>query len=169
VVSTWPRVAPATAPGRTGNRTGFTDVADGATPTTVAYCNHNADRLTSTTTTQAPGSANPILSANLSASSIVYDAHGNTTTLADQTLTYDVADRHLSTTVVDITGATVVTYIRDATGRIVSRTVDAPGTTEDLTVRYSFAGSASPSALRRRCGRTRTCTATTSSPPTVPA
>jgi RHS repeat-associated protein len=126
------------AAGRNGNRTGFTDVADGALPTTVAYCYDNADRLTSTTTAQAPGSANPILAANLSASSIVYDAHGNTTTLADQTLTYDVADRHLSTTLTD---GTVISYLRDATGRIVSRTDDPPTGTA-TTVRYTFAAGA---------------------------
>lgn len=39
--------------------------------------------------------------------------------LADQTLRYDVADRHLSTTVVDGTGTTTIVYVRDATGRIV--------------------------------------------------
>jgi RHS repeat-associated protein len=56
-------------------------------------------------------------------------------------MVYDVADRHMKTTVVDTAGTTVVTYTRDATGRIVSREVDAPGTAEDATVRYSFAGS----------------------------
>jgi hypothetical protein len=37
-------------------------------------------------------------------------------------MTYDLADRHTSTTVVDTAGTSVVTYLRDLTGRIVART-----------------------------------------------
>ncbi|MEQ1736974.1 MAG: hypothetical protein ABL886_11305, partial [Rhodoglobus sp.] len=69
----------------------------------------------------------------------MYDTHGNTTTLADQTLAYDVADRHMKTTLSD---GTTITYLRDATGRVVSRITDAPGTVNDSTFRYSFAGGA---------------------------
>jgi len=54
---------------------------------------------------------------------LVYDGHGNTTVLADQTLTYDVADRHVGTALAD---GTTVEYERDTTGRIVARTDDAP-------------------------------------------
>ena len=52
-------------------------------------------------------------------------------------MTYDAAGRQVGTTLTD---GTEITYTRDATGRIVSRTLDAPGTANDVTVRYSFAG-----------------------------
>ncbi len=67
-----------------------------------------------------------------------YDAHGNTTTLGNQVMTYDVADRHLSTTVTDTAGISVVTYLRDVTGRIVARTSTPPGGPA-TTIRYLFA------------------------------
>ena len=43
----------------------------------------------------------------------------------------------MKTTLAD---GTTITYTRDATGRVVSRITDAPGTTNDSTIRYSFAG-----------------------------
>ena len=90
-----------TAAGKNGNRTGFSDTFDGGTPTTVAYCYDNADRLTSTTVTNAPAGAGPVAGGNLSTiapgATLAYDAHGNTTRLGDQTLSYDVADRHTKT------------------------------------------------------------------------
>ena len=89
------------AAGRNGNRTSFTDVADGATPVTVGYCYDKGDRLTSTTSTNAPGSANPILAANLGPSSFAYDVRGNTTVLADQALRYDGAGRQVGATLSD--------------------------------------------------------------------
>ncbi|MEP6482136.1 MAG: hypothetical protein ABJA94_09040, partial [Rhodoglobus sp.] len=128
-----------TAAGRNGNRTSFTDVKNAGTPNTVGYCYDNADRLTATTVVAAPGAANPVTAASLTAGNLVYDAHGNTTTLADQTLTYDVADRHMSTTLTD---GTTITYLRDATGRIVARTDDPQGPgvgAAATTVRYTFA------------------------------
>lgn len=76
-----------------------------------------ADRLTS--------------SSDAGVGSPVYDSHGNTTTLGNQTMAYDGADRHTSTTVA---GGPSVTYLRDATGRIISR---AEGTT---TTRYGLSG-----------------------------
>ncbi len=86
-----------TAAGKDGNRTGFTDVR-GAVTSSVAYCYDNADRLTSTSVTNPPVGADsgytPVSTASPGAS-LAYDGHGNTTTLADQTLTYDVADRHI--------------------------------------------------------------------------
>ena len=106
--------------GRNGNRTSFSDSKDGAAAATVSYCYDHADRLTSFTGT----------------SSVTYDAHGNTTVLADQTLTYDVADRHLATTLTD---GTVISYARDVTGRIVSRTDDPPGAAPPTTIRYLYA------------------------------
>jgi RHS repeat-associated protein len=74
----------------------------------------------------------------LTASTLQYDAHGNTVKLADQTIGYDVADRHMSTTLAD--GTTVV-YLRDVSGRIVARTDDPAGPTGPTTIRYTFAAS----------------------------
>src|SRR5206468_3226833 len=62
---------------------------------------------------------------------LAYDSHGNTTTLGTQTLVYDGAGRHMET---KVSGATVVRYARDATGRITSRT---EGTT---VTHYGFSG-----------------------------
>jgi RHS repeat-associated protein len=142
--------------GRNGNRTGFSDTKDGGTPTTVAYCYDGADRLTSTTVTGAPVGASPVAGGNLSTTanpggspSLAYDAHGNTTVLADQVLGYDGADRHTTTRLTEGTSSlsddTLITYVRDATGRIVSRTVQSPAaagvTPAAEIVRYTFAGS----------------------------
>ena len=71
-----------------------------------------------------------------------YDERGNTTSALGQTIGYDQSDRH-SSTILD--GGPTITYIRDVTGRIVSRTV-TPSTGPGTTVRYGFAGSSdSPS------------------------
>jgi RHS repeat-associated protein len=155
----------ASGAGRNGNRTGFSDVKDGGTPTTVAYCYDGADRLTSTTVTGAPMGASPVAGGNLSTTagtggtsggasggsgvSLAYDAHGNTTVLADQVLGYDGADRHTTTRLTEGTSSlsddTLITYVRDATNRIVSRTVQSPAaagvTPAAETLRYTFAGS----------------------------
>ena len=124
--------------GRSGNRTSFSDVKDGGTPSTTAYCYDYADRLTSTVVTNPQAGASPVTGGALGTGSLVYDTHGNTTRLADQTMTYDVADRHMSTTLAD--GTTVV-YQRDATGRIVARTDDPAGAAPATTIRYAFAAS----------------------------
>ena len=58
--------------------------------------------------------------------SLAYDAHGNTTRLADQKLAYDVSDNHASTTLDD---GTVVSYLRDVSGSIVQRSSVAGGVT----------------------------------------
>ncbi len=119
-----------------GNRTGFTDV-HGSVTSSVQYCYDNSDRLTSTTPTNPPTSADsgytPLSSANLT-----YDAHGNTMQLDNQVMTYDVADRHLSTTV----GTTTVTYKRDATDRIVERDTNVAGTV--TAIRYLYAAAGTP-------------------------
>jgi RHS repeat-associated protein len=128
------------AAGRNGNRTSSSDSKDGGAATTTAYCYDNADRLTATTVTNPPSGASPIVGTGLSATSLQYDAHGNTTRLADQTLVYDVADRHMSTTLSD--GTTVV-YQRDVTGRIVARTDDPAGPTAATTIRYAFGSAGS--------------------------
>ena len=67
--------------------------------------------------------------------SLAYDAHGNTTRLADQQIAYDVSDNHLTTTLDD---GTVIAYLRDATGGIVQRTHTPP--TGPATVHQYTAG-----------------------------
>lgn len=130
--------------GKNGNRTSVTDTytAPGASSPTVlstSYCYDNADRLTSTTNTRAPSGGNPIQSTNLTTSgtspSLTYDARGNTTVLADQTIGYDQSDRHISTS----TATETVSYLRDVSGRIVARTV-TPSSGPASTVRYGFSG-----------------------------
>lgn len=127
------------AAGRNGNRTSFTDVKDAGTPTTTTYCYDNADRLTATSVTNPSLGASPVTGTALTTSSLQYDAHGNTIKLADQTIEYDVADRHMTTTLPD--GTTIV-YVRDVTGRIVARTDDPAGPTGATTIRYTFSAGA---------------------------
>jgi RHS repeat-associated protein len=123
------------AAGKNNNRTTFSDVFDGGTPTTVAYCYDTADRLTGTTVTAAPSGAGPVAGGNLTTTgpgaSLAYDAHGNTTVLADQTLGYDVADQHIRT---ELSDGTVITYLRDASGAVVQRTLDPAGSVGPVVV-----------------------------------
>ena len=76
----------------------------------------------------------------------MYDAHGNTTTLADQSLEFDLANRHLSTTVTDAGVASEVSYARDVTNRIVARTVTVDGVEQSAT-RYTHSAAADVSGL----------------------
>ncbi|WP_354246991.1 RHS repeat-associated core domain-containing protein [Agromyces sp. PvR057] len=135
-----------TGAGLNGNRTSFTDLPDGGSPVSTAYCYDQTDRLTSTTVTGIP--AGPGLSpvaAGITATQLAYDAHGNTTTLADQTLGYDVSDQHVKTTVA---GGPTIEYLRDVTGRIVQRTETPAGQNpETLVTRYGFTGDGDGSAL----------------------
>jgi RHS repeat-associated protein len=103
--------------GKNGNRTGFADTFDSGTPTTVSYCYDNADRLTSTTVGSPPSGAGPIFGVSLT--SMSYDSHGNTTEIGDQTLSYDVADRHVGT---ELDDGTTVTYVWGPAGDIIERT-----------------------------------------------
>jgi RHS repeat-associated protein len=98
--------------GRNTNRRSVTD--NGAATT---YCYDAADRLASSTDTSVGTPA--------------YDDHGNTIAMGTQTMVYDGADRHVSTT--DAT--TAVTYVRDATGRILERRVAGAA-----VARYGYAG-----------------------------
>ncbi|WP_449407469.1 PA14 domain-containing protein [Microbacterium maritypicum] len=130
---------PNTSAGASGNRTGLTDVwtAPGQDPvtTSTAYCYDWADRLLSSTVTGAiPGASS--VTDGVAASEIVYDARGNTVRLADMQFAYDAANRHVGTTYDD---GTTVTIVRDATGRIVSRTTDPAGSAPASTVKYLFA------------------------------
>jgi RHS repeat-associated protein len=89
--------------GKNTNRTSMT--VNGGAPTT--YCYDQADRLTSTSDTR------------YNAVAPVYDERGNTKTLGSEQMTYDGADRHVKT----VKAGTTVTYVRDASDRIVKRTV----------------------------------------------
>jgi RHS repeat-associated protein len=113
--------------GRNSNRTSMT--GNGGTPTT--YCYDNADKLTATTTPDM--------------GTITYDAHGNTTSLGSETLTYDGADRHAGSHAPGVT----VDYTRDATDRIVERT-----TTSAIAYRDEAhaTGSASSVTINRPTG-----------------
>lgn len=73
------------------------------------YCYDNADRLYYTNDSRY---SNP-----------QYDSHGNTTGLGSTTMTYDGADRHMTT----VSGGTTITYKRDALDRIVERTTTGVG------------------------------------------
>jgi RHS repeat-associated protein len=109
-----------TAAGKNGNRTGFSDTFDSGTPTTVSYCYDHADRLTSTTVGSPPAGAGPVFGTSLT--SLSYDAHGNTTELADQTLSYDVSDRHVGT---ELDDGTSITYVWGPAGDIIERTTSS--------------------------------------------
>ena len=139
-----------TAAGADGDRTSFTDTyTGGSTPVTssTAYCYDNTDQLTGTTVTNPPTGADPVVADNLTetgaAPTLAYDGHGNTTTLADQTLSYNGADQLLSVT--STGGATpanaaVITYVRDAAGRVVAETTTSRGTTRTYDYTYDGAG-----------------------------
>ena len=81
----------------------------------TGYCCDWADRLTATTVTLAPGAASPIVGTPLTTANLTYDTRGNTVKLADQSLTYDISDRHMGTAFTD---GTTISYARDAIGRI---------------------------------------------------
>ncbi|MER3388481.1 MAG: RHS repeat-associated core domain-containing protein [Microcella sp.] len=139
--------------GLNGNRTSYTDkhtvYVEGVptmTETSTSYCYDQADRLlASTVTGDAIPAANPVAD-GLAPAELAYDAHGNTTTLADQSLEFDLANRHLSTTVTDAGVATKVSYTRDVTNRIVARTVTVDGIEQSAT-RYAHAAAADVSGL----------------------
>jgi RHS repeat-associated protein len=125
-----------TTAGTDGNRTGFTDSTKGVTATTVSYCYDNADRLTSDSVTHAPTGASPLLAANLTSANLVYDSHGDVTTLGNESFGYDETGRHEST-VTTGSAASIVSYGRDATDRIIAMTTSG-GTSDN--VRYSYTG-----------------------------
>lgn len=103
--------------GTNTNRTTFSDT-NGGTPINYSYCYDVADRLTSST--------------DAAVGTPVYDNHGNTTTLGNQVVVYDGADRHMATTAGT---EPTVSYVRDALDRIVERKVG--GTT---VATYGFSG-----------------------------
>ena len=123
--------------GKDGNRTSFTDV-HGSTTSSVAYCYDNADRLNSTSVTNPPSGADSGYTA-LSTSNLTYDAHGNTSKLDTQAMTYDAVDRHLTTA---IGTTTTITYTRDATDRIIKRVATDAGVTTTTNYLYAASGDA---------------------------
>lgn len=130
------------AAGADGNRTGYTDTPTSGTAWSVAYCYDNADRLTGTTITNPQAGADTLASTNLTSANLVYDAHGNTTTLADQTLAWDGADRLTSITSTggaNASNAASITYVRDATNRVIQETTTMSGG-QTTTVKYSYTG-----------------------------
>jgi RHS repeat-associated protein len=110
--------------GLNGNRTASSDTLDAGTSSTTTYCYDDADRLITTSTGLTTTGPGPTL---------VYDDHGNTTTLGDQTLTYDTADNHIGTA---IDGGATVTYLRDGAGDILRRT-STPASGPATVTRYS--------------------------------
>ncbi|MBX3089157.1 MAG: hypothetical protein KF772_01065 [Cryobacterium sp.] len=120
--------------GLDGNRTQLVSTFQGGTPLVTDYCYDYADRLTSTEVSAAVSGSNPV-TAGLASQDLAYDGHGNTVRLADQELVYDVQDRHTATI---LDSGDRVTYLRDASGSIVSRT-QTIGTATD-TYRYSTGG-----------------------------
>ncbi|MES1170663.1 MAG: RHS repeat-associated core domain-containing protein, partial [Leifsonia sp.] len=78
-----------------------------------------------------------MLSTALGSSNLTYDSHGDITTLADQTMTYDETGRHTGTTTTGAGGASV-TYVRDALGEVVSMSTTIAGVT--TTVNYGYTG-----------------------------
>jgi RHS repeat-associated protein len=115
------------AAGEDGNRTGYTDLttagsAASSTPVSVSYCYDNADRMTSDTITGIPSGAGELLSTNLASTggspNLVYDSHGDITTMGDESMVYDQAGRHVST----VSGSDSVSYLRDASGSAVEMT-----------------------------------------------
>jgi RHS repeat-associated protein len=98
---------------------------------TSVYCYDYADRIQKVAKSSG---TNPY------AGGFVYDAHGNTTTVGTDIMSYDGANRHLKT----VNGSTTIEYTRDAADRIITRTVGGTtiskqaytgaGDTSDLTL-----------------------------------
>lgn len=130
---------PNAAAGMSGNRTGSTDVwtapGQAAVTTTTKFCFDWADRLLSSTVTGAVPGATTVAD-GLSASEVVYDGRGNTVRLGDMQFSYDAANRHIGTTYDD---GTSVRVVRDATGRMASRTIDPAGAEPAVTTSYLYA------------------------------
>lgn len=144
--------------GKSGNRTSLRDewTAPGASTavSTTAYCYDWADRIQSSTVTGAPAGATTVAD-GLAATDIVYDAHGNTTKLADMTFVYDASNQHIGTTYAD---GTTVTTARDATGRVAARTVDPAGAPPAVLTKYLYSG-AGDAAWGQSSGATLTTSA----------
>lgn len=133
---------PNTRTGLNGNRTKVTDTPTTGPATITSYCYDQTDRLLSSTTTGAPAGSTPI-TAGIAPAALTYDAHGNTSKIADQALGYDITDQHVKTVV---TGGPTIDYKRDVTGRIIQRSETPAGGTASV-VRYGFTGPGDGAAL----------------------
>jgi RHS repeat-associated protein len=130
-----------TAAGASGNRTRLVDVftpAGSSTPQTMTtnYCYDWADRLTSSTVTNPVAGAHEVAD-GLAAGQVVYNARGDVTSLGGITIAYDAGGRHAGMTYSD---GTTVTVARDASGRVVARTVDPAGAQPASTTKFLHAG-----------------------------
>ncbi len=118
--------------GSNTHRTQMVDTPTVGSPVTTNFCYDQADRLSSTTGGAAliPG----------------YDGEGDVTSLAGgsdtQTLTFDGAGRHASTSTGSGSTLMTVRYVRDATDRIVERDMSQNGAT--TVIKYGFSGASSP-------------------------
>ncbi|GAA0592893.1 hypothetical protein GCM10010394_22720 [Streptomyces crystallinus] len=113
---------PAKTAGSNTNRTASTDSLDGAAAVTTRYCYDGADRLTSTS--------------GGTGLSFVYDSHGDTVRVGDDTLGYDSTKRHIQTTTAS---GTAISYTRDPVDRLTARTVTgAANGSQNGTTRYSY-------------------------------
>ena len=97
--------------GKNSNRVEQTVTVGAGAAVGTQYCYDYADGLRKVITT----ATNPY------AAGFAFDAHGNITTSGGQTLVFDGANRHVSSTA----GTTTVTYVRDAADRVTQRTVGA--------------------------------------------
>ena len=132
---------PNTSAGASGNRTRYVDryTAPGASQaavTTAEYCYDWADRLLSNPVWGAGPGASQIAD-GVGADEIAYDVRGNTTRLSNLLFSYDAHNRHVGTRTY---AGSVVSVVRDGSGRVVSRTVDPAGEAPAVTSRYVYAG-----------------------------
>ncbi len=102
----------------------------------MQFCYDWADRVLSTANSGTVAGANQITD-GFGADEIWYDVRGNTRRLADLQFSYDADNQHIGT--VTYKGSRT-SLVRDAAGRVVSRTVDPAGDAPAVTKRYLYAG-----------------------------
>ncbi|MEV7874681.1 PA14 domain-containing protein [Microbacterium sp. NPDC089188] len=133
---------PNTSAGASGNRTRSIDrySAPGsseASVTTADYCYDRADRLlASYVSNPVPGASQ--IADGFNADETSFDVRGNTTRLSNLLFSYDAKNRHIGTRTY---AGSVVSVVRDGSGRVVSRTVDPAGDAPAVTTRFVYAGS----------------------------
>lgn len=137
--STAPTGCPTGTQANAGSNTNRVRLLDETTSgtTETGYCYDTADRILATTgTTPSTG--------------ITYDTHGNTTSWttggATTTLTWDGADRNTGARTTGTDPATI-TYIRDATDRIIRRDATTGDTTTAVLYSYTADGDTADLAL----------------------
>nr|WP_154923948.1 PA14 domain-containing protein [Microbacterium testaceum] len=132
---------PNTSAGASGNRTRYVDryTAPGTSQAgvmTAEYCYDWADRLIRNDVWGAGAGASQI-NDGVGADEIAYDVRGNTSRLSDLVFSYDADNRHVGTRTY---AGSKVSVVRDASGRVVSRSVDPAGDAPKVTTRYVYAG-----------------------------